>query len=61
MSRFIQSETQILHFASVSRSEKGEDGEWDPEEGREGKNNICIDTIFCLYKIKNSFYTHVFV
>ena len=33
-SRFIQRETQFIHFASVCISEKGEDGERDLEEWR---------------------------
>ena len=45
-SRFIQTETQFIHFASIYISEKGKGGERDLEEGREENKNICIYTIF---------------
>ena len=52
-SRFIQTETQFIHFASVCISEKGEGGErdlreWRAKSGRgiEGNKNICIYKIF---------------
>ena len=45
-SRFIKTETQFIHFASVCISEKGEGGERDLGEGIEGNKNICIYTIF---------------
>ena len=59
-SRFIQTETQFIHFASVCISEKGEGGERDLEEGRERNRNMCIYTIFyVLYNWKQFLYTCV--
>ena len=59
-SRFIQTKTQFIHFVSVCMSNRGEDGERDLGERKEGNENICIYTIF-LTLYKNRFYTLVFV
>ena len=68
-SRFIQTETQFIHFASVCISEKGEGGERDLGEwrarsgrGERGEQKIYVFIQFSLlYTIRNNFYTLVFV
>ena len=68
-SRFIQTETQFIHFASVCISEKGEGGERDLGEwraksgiGERGGTKIHVFIQFSLlYTIGNNFYTFVFV
>ena len=68
-SRFIQTETQFIHFASVCISEKGEGGErdfgrvaseiWKREE--RGTKIYVFIQFSLLYTIRNNFYTLVFV
>ena len=75
-SRFIQTETQFIHFASVCISEKGEGGErvlgeWRARFGRvaseiwkrgERGTKMYVFIQFSLfYTIRNNFYTLVFV
>ena len=67
-SRFIQTETQFIHFVSVCVSEKGKGGErnlgeWQARSGRgeRGEQKYVFIQFSLLYTIRNNFHTLVFV